>query len=480
MGGFKFSRETNVENVFLVNLAELQNRLDPLFYKTVHSFSLVKNTIYNVKKLSEVVTMQRGRFGHRPRNDPKFYGGKYPFMQTGDVVKASQTNEPISYTQTLNELGLKTSRLFDKRVLVITIAANIGDTAILDFPACFPDSLIGMTPKDEILTLEYLNVYFKFLKPYLEDLAPQAAQKNINYQQLSPVPIVLPPLSIQEKIALLFRDSHKRKQQKEKKAQTLLDGIDEYLINELGITLPEQDNRLEKRMFTVRFSESTSGRIDPYYFQEHFVHFFKLLEKSKYQVLPLSKISQRITSGITPISGGDAYTTADNGIPFIRSGNININGDIDFSDLLYLRPSIHNGVMKSSKLNKSDLMIAIVGATIGQVGIYIDDREANINQAIALVRLNAGINHNYVKELIKSGIGQMSLNRLKRPVARANINLEEISTMQIILPPIEKQNEIATHISNIRAQAKQLQTEAAQILSDAKARIEHLILGDAA
>ena len=102
--------------------------------------------------------------------------------------------------------------------------------------------------------------------------------------------------------------------------------------------------------------------------------------------------------------------------------------------------------MKSSQLRKNDLMIAIVGATIGQVGIYVFDDEANINQAIALVRLKDGINVEYVKELIKSSIGQLSLNRLKRPVARANINLEEIATIQVVLPPYDIQQKIANQI----------------------------------
>ena len=62
--------------------------------------------------------------------------------------------------------------------------------------------------------------------------------------------------------------------------------------------------------------------------------------------------------------------------------------------------------MKSSQVHMNDIMIAIVGATIGQVGIYLSDCEANINQAIALVRLKDGVNVQYVKELIKSKIGQ--------------------------------------------------------------------------
>lgn len=133
--------------------------------------------------------------------------------------------------------------------------------------------------------------------------------------------------------------------------------------------------------------------------------------------------------------------------------------------------------MKSSQVKKEDLLIAIVGATIGQVGIYLDEREANTNQAIALVRLKSGINVQYIKELIKSSIGQLSLNRLKRPVARANINLEEISTIKIPLPPLAKQQEIADHITVLRHQAAQLQQEGKEALEKAKQEVEQMILG---
>lgn len=132
--------------------------------------------------------------------------------------------------------------------------------------------------------------------------------------------------------------------------------------------------------------------------------------------------------------------------------------------------------MKSSQLQYGDLMIAIVGATIGQVGIYMNIREANINQAIALVRLKKEINHQYIKELIKSSIGQLSLNRLKRPVARANINLEEISTILVVLPPLDKQKEIANRIQIIRNNVNDLKTKAIQTLQQAKEEIEKIIL----
>ena len=79
--------------------------------------------------------------------------------------------------------------------------------------------------------------------------------------------------------------------------------------------------------------------------------------------------------------------------------------------------------------------------------------------------------------MIKSSIGQLSLNRLKRPVARANINLEEIATIQVVLPPFEVQQKIATQIQSIRQQAKALQAERKAILEKAKRKVEHMIIG---
>ncbi len=150
-----------------------------------------------VVPLAEACEIQRGKFSHRPRNEPRFYGGKYPFIQTGDVVRAA--GGKITYTQTLNEDGLSVSKLFQPPVVVITIAANIGDTAVLDFPSCFPDSVVGLIPKKET-DARYLEVVMRTKKQHLNDIAPQAAQKNINIEILKTVEIPLPPLAIQQAI----------------------------------------------------------------------------------------------------------------------------------------------------------------------------------------------------------------------------------------------------------------------------------------
>ena len=147
--------------------------------------------------LHEACDIQRGKFSHRPRNEPRFYGGDYPFIQTGDVARSN--GGKIQYTQTLNDEGLAVSRLFHPPVVVITIAANIGDTAVLDFPCCFPDSVIGLTPNEETDPW-FLELMMRAKKEHLTRIAPQAAQKNINVEILKNLRIPLPLLTTQRVI----------------------------------------------------------------------------------------------------------------------------------------------------------------------------------------------------------------------------------------------------------------------------------------
>ncbi len=153
---------------------------------------------WSVKKLSQIATVERGKFSHRPRNAPEFYGGDIPFIQTGDVVNSN--GRINSYHQTLNEKGLAVSKLFKKGTIVITIAANIGDTGILEFDSCFPDSLIGITCSSEIDSV-FLEFYLRTQKNYLNSISTQSAQKNINLEKLNPLFIVLPPMVEQKRIA---------------------------------------------------------------------------------------------------------------------------------------------------------------------------------------------------------------------------------------------------------------------------------------
>jgi type I restriction enzyme S subunit len=155
----------------------------------------VKNDFsWDKDKLGNVGELERGVSKHRPRNDPMLLGGAYPLIQTGDVANADGYIR--AYSSTYSDAGLKQSRIWPKGTLCITIAANIGKTAILTFDACFPDSVVGFSPSKRVTT-EYIQHWLGFVQERLEEQAPQSAQKNINLAILRNLDIPVPPLQLQ-------------------------------------------------------------------------------------------------------------------------------------------------------------------------------------------------------------------------------------------------------------------------------------------
>lgn len=142
------------------------------------------------EKIKYATSISRGLFNHRPRNDERYYNGKYPFIQTGDVANA--TKYIVSYSQTLNELGKAVSKEFPKGTLTMTIAANVGDVAILNFDAYFPDSVVGFIPNKNIRTL-YLFYVFSAMKDEFTRTAIKSTQLNLNIDRVKEtfIPVTL-------------------------------------------------------------------------------------------------------------------------------------------------------------------------------------------------------------------------------------------------------------------------------------------------
>lgn len=137
--------------------------------------------------LDEVASVKRGKFSHRPRNLPEFFNGPYPFVQTADVV-AARGND-LKHSQTLSEQGVQYSRSFPANSVLITIAANIGETAITKEETWCTDSVVGIVPSDPS-DASYIEFALRYTKDYLDkEIATQTAQKNINLEVLKPLRI---------------------------------------------------------------------------------------------------------------------------------------------------------------------------------------------------------------------------------------------------------------------------------------------------
>ena len=186
--------------------------------------------VSNSYGLPETTLPELGEFGrgvskHRPRNDPKLLGGKYPLIQTGDIANADLFIS--SYANTYSEIGLKQSKMWSKGTLCITIAANIAKTAILEFDACFPDSVVGFNANEKTNNM-FIHYWFSFFQSILEAQAPESAQKNINVRILSELKIILPDKEKQDEFVEFIKQVDKSKVAVQKaldEAQLLFDSL---------------------------------------------------------------------------------------------------------------------------------------------------------------------------------------------------------------------------------------------------------------
>lgn len=159
-------------------------------------------TEYKIVKITDLGTVNRGKSKHRPRNDSILYGGEYPFIQTGDVKKANL--HLVDYTQTYNDVGLKQSKLWKKGTLCFTIAANIADSAILGMDACFPDSIVGFLPYENVSDTTYVKYLFDELKLYFQQISKGTTQDNLSLDKICRVKLRVPDYDTQVKVASIL------------------------------------------------------------------------------------------------------------------------------------------------------------------------------------------------------------------------------------------------------------------------------------
>ena len=221
------SELSKIQSIISARQQQIQ-KLDDLV--KARFIELFGDPVYNskrlpIQRLCKLGSLDRGRSQHRPRNDPKLLNGPYPLIQTGEVASAGLYI--TKYKNTYSELGLRQSKMWSAGTLCITIAANIAQTAILTFDACFPDSVVGFLPNDSINAI-YMHYWFGFFQKNLEKQAPQVAQKNINLKILSELNVIVPTQEKQEQFAAFIEQTDKSKVAIQKaldEAQLLFGGL---------------------------------------------------------------------------------------------------------------------------------------------------------------------------------------------------------------------------------------------------------------
>jgi type I restriction enzyme S subunit len=175
--------------------ANLQNARELFENSLLRVFDDLEANAPRLTLAEAATTFGRGKSRHRPRNAPILYGGDYPFVQTGDIRNSNGTVN--AFTQTYSEQGLAQSKLWPAGTICITIAANIAETAVLGFDACFPDSIIGMVANPKITFPEYVEFMLRYFAAELKALGKGSAQDNINMATFEEATFPFPSISVQ-------------------------------------------------------------------------------------------------------------------------------------------------------------------------------------------------------------------------------------------------------------------------------------------
>ena len=166
--------------------------------------------------------------------------------------------------------------------------------------------------------------------------------------------------------------------------------------------------------------------------------FLEMFGNKEYSICQLSDQCEIITKGTTPTTIGYNFTT--DGVRFIKIEDITEEGKFDTAKMMHISDEC-NMIMKRSQLKSGDLLFSIAGA-IGRCAVVTNDiLPANINQALAIIRLrkDAQLSRNFLFAVLKSSYVEKQYKGLRRGGAQLNLSLKDIGNFKILLPPESEQ-----------------------------------------
>ena len=491
MEKFKLSENIDPNKVFIINHSELEGRLDSFFYINRPDF-------HNTIRLSKIAKIKGGK---RIPKDANYSDIDTPnlYLRVTDIDESTEFNY-LNFKSISDELyeKLKRYEVFENE-LIISIAGTVGKTKVVkNIPdkkrVILTENCVKILTNSDILP-QYLNIVLQtnFLQKQIELSYIQTTIPKLGIDKILGLKIPqIPPLEIQQQIVDLYEKAYAEKQQKEAEAQKLLDSIDDYLLGELGITLPKEDEHLlqntdknniynldndnplvkKGRLFLTNLSEVTGKRIDPDYNSKYFYCLFQSLNNSIYPFERIKKYLKAIKTGTTPNQKLNAFTT-EKGIPFLRNTNLK-KYEINIENTKYIRTKYKDFLTFSYK----EEVIMCIAGTIGISSVNIYDIPISINQNVSSLRFSEEINPFFISYWFNTNIFLSLAKRASSLATILYLNNDNLKSLPIPIPPLQKQNEIATHISQIRNKANTLKQEGKEILEQAKQEVEQMILGN--
>lgn len=477
--GFFLGLDVDKDKIFLILYSALEARLDSNFYKTEYT-----SLISKIKKLPNNKLGHFVEFSDETWDQKTIFNKIFPYIEIGEIDIVSGEIKNISNIEIQDAPSRAKMIVRGGDILISTTRPNRGAIVKIDevehlFIASTGFSIIRKITKNNINNKFLFHILRQSLS--LKQMEQRSSGGNypaITQEELKNILIPNPLLEIQDKIVAKMDDAYAAKKQKELEAQRLLDSIDDYLLGELGIELPEpEENTIKNRIFIRNLSEVSGDRFDPYPYQNKFKYLGNKLKSMPIRVKKLKDIVSFFDYGLMPTQDY-AFSDAD-GLPMIRVTNIKKDGYIDMSDIKYIKfdtPRLYQKLVKAN-----DILMVQCGNTTGKCAFVTEEYEGYTFGSFSFVIRGDRnyVDQKYLFNILSSIVVQEQLNKsLTITSVRPNTSKPDVLNFKIPLPPLEKQIEISEHITAIRNQAKQLQQQAKDDLEKAKQEVEAMILGD--
>ncbi len=450
----------------------INSRLDCFYWMPNIFKQKLRASKFEIKKIQDVVESIKSGTTPKQGEDP-FGKSDYYFIRNTDLqggyitLKKAKTIKPEIY-QKYSALNLK------KGDVLICIAGTIGVSGVFDLnkKAIFNQNVSRLRFKKNILP-EYANLWFNseaFLSLIYQN-ATQATIKYVNNDILGNLPIPLPPLSTQNKIVEIMAKAYQEKKEKEAEAGKLLESIDTYVLDQLGIKTPE----IKRDMVFEVISNEIKDRIDGEYYQKFYKNFIDEVKKCKFPKKKLGDITEFIMNGRTPAK--EDYVE-DEGIPLIKAGTAS-GRLVDLEKLGYVNKDF-KGKQTARKGDIFILSAAHQAEYVGKNVSLLDEEPARDTYFVGEL-INVRANQEiclteYLFSFLASPFAFVLVNREKRGQT-SHIYPNDLKNLIIPVPPLAVQKKIVDKLKSYRTQAKKLKDEAHNNLQKAKEKVEQVILG---
>jgi restriction endonuclease S subunit len=459
----------------LVKRGAVGERFDADYQKLVNS-TLFKFK-YPLISIESLFFVRDGDHNKFPEEEYSDENNGIRYLRVQDIKEGKIISDRPIYVSKQYYNTIKRSHVKSGYVL-FSIMASVGSIAIYPDGAddCTANRAVGiLVPKSEKIISHYFQAFCdtEIGQKLFETLKKGGVQQRLNLFDVNKLKIPVPPIDIQSQIVAIYVQAYETKRQKEAEAKALLDSIEDYLLKSLGIILPEKVET--KSFFYTRFKNVQGNRFDPFYHRVEFEILGKAISNSDFENIAMRNILTFLESGSRPSGGVSQY---ENGILSLGGEHVNNKCEIEIRNIKFIPVEFHLKNLKT-ETQINDILLVKDGATTGKIGIITENSHVgqNINEHVFMMRFVDSVNCNYILFLLATSFYQKLISRIITGATVTGLTKEVLNNLQIPLPPLSIQNEIAQHIRGIRAKAKALENEAQEILEKAKIEIEKMILG---